>query len=169
MGKGLLIPLVVSVAVHALLVGAAELFYSPDKAPAVDAPAVSYGGSAGAGDEPATGGTVTEQAGTTGGTISLETSDPRYRPYFDTLRRDIEKSWRTPSAREGRAPTGKLVIFFTLGRDGKLLEISVHKSSGERELDFSAVESIKSAMPFKPFPADIAEDRLSVKARFVYD
>jgi len=81
----------------------------------------------------------------------------------------IEKNWRAPSPRGGGASTGKLVVLFTLGRDGKLREISVHRSSGERELDFSAVESVKSAAPFKPFPTDIVEDKLSVKARFVYD
>ena len=170
MRKGLLVPLVISIALHVVFVGAAELFYATAERPAADTTAVSYDRAVAAGVErPGEKDGPEPAARSIQGSISLETSDPRFRPYFNTLRTGIEKNWRAPSPRGGAAPTGRLVVLFTLGRDGKLLEISVQRSSGERELDFSAVESVKSAAPFAPFPADIAEDRLSVRATFVYD
>ena len=170
MRKGLLIPLIISVVFHGVVIGAGQLLYGPEDGAQGRDPAVTYDIPDSGSNERPPGADRAEPADEpAGGSISLETSDPRYRPYFKTLRLSIEKNWRAPAPRKGTAPSGKLVVLFVLGRDGKLLEITVHRSSGVRELDFSAVESIKNAAPFKPFPGDIHEAKLSVKARFVYD
>ena len=99
-----------------------------------------------------------------GGTVSLETSNPLYRPYFDRIREAIAAAWSPPA---GGKNAGRLVVLFTLDRSGALLDISVENSSGNRERDFAATKAVKSSSPFGDFPPEITDTRLAVRARFV--
>ena len=53
---------------------------------------------------------------------------------------------------------GKLSLYVSIAPDGSLVETRVLKSSGHEVLDKAAVEIVKLAAPFAPFPASIAKD-----------
>ena len=53
---------------------------------------------------------------------------------------------------------GKLSLYVSIAPDGSLVETRVLKSSGHEVLDKAAVEIVKLAAPFAPFPASIATD-----------
>lgn len=53
---------------------------------------------------------------------------------------------------------GLVVTRVTLSRDGRLLDVSLAKSSGSPNLDRGIMEAIRRAAPFAPLPADIARD-----------
>jgi len=165
-----LVPLVISFTVHVGVVGIGELLSPQSGTETETAPRVSYQEQADAGPPPSN--SAPERTGdkpAPQGTISLETSDPRYKPYFAALRESIEISWKTPEPGEGESRRGKLTVVFTIDSRGGLLDISVKRSSGVRALDFAAVEAVKEAAPFRPFPAEFTEEKISVRARFVYD
>jgi TonB family protein len=165
--KSLLIPLVLSIAVHAAVIGVGELLYSSGDGGEGEPSVIAYDTSvAKAEKEPAVQ-PDRDAGGGTSGTVSLETSNPLYRPYFDRIRDDIARSWKPPAGKGGAAAAGRLIVLFTLDRDGALLDISVETSSGDREKDFAATRAVKSSAPYGAFPPEISDDRLAVRARFV--
>ena len=53
---------------------------------------------------------------------------------------------------------GLVVTRVTVSRDGRLLEVSLAKSSGSVNLDRGIMDAIRRASPFAPLPPDIARD-----------
>lgn len=53
---------------------------------------------------------------------------------------------------------GKLSLYVSIAPDGSLVETRVLESSGHEVLDEAAVNIVKLAAPFAPFPASIAND-----------
>jgi periplasmic protein TonB len=58
---------------------------------------------------------------------------------------------RYPKAAHG--VTGKVMVQFVLDRTGRVIDSLVTKSSGNRELDQEALDTLRRASPFPPFPA----------------
>jgi len=112
---------------------------------------------------------VEEKKDRPGNTISLETSDPKYRPYFQMLRKKIARHWEDPAVVPSEPSKGSLLMEFSLEREGELRDASVVRSSGVRGFDFAAVEAVKKAAPFDPFPGEIKEKELTIRALFVYE
>jgi protein TonB len=73
-----------------------------------------------------------------------------------------------PEARE-RGITGIARVQFALARDGRVLSASLVGGSGERMLDSAAVEMVKRASPFPPFPTGIAQARMDFAAPIRFD
>lgn len=163
----LLVALVVSLVLHALLIGIGELVSPGGGVPTRRAePVVEY----------RTGETEAERLperdrreAQEGKSISLETPDAAYRPYFTALTRAINSSWGDPVLGANDPSEGRVVVEFTLGSGGELLAVSVARSSGIRGMDLAAVKAVKGASPFEEIPSDIATRELTVRALFVYE
>jgi TonB family protein len=54
---------------------------------------------------------------------------------------------------------GLVVALVTIGRDGRLLDVGISKSSGYKTLDNAVLEVIRSAAPYAPLPNDMLGDR----------
>jgi protein TonB len=63
----------------------------------------------------------------------------------------LQRFKRYPKA--ARNVAGKVVVRFTLDRDGRLIDSVVTKSSGNHVLDEAALETLRRASPFPQFPA----------------
>lgn len=101
--------------------------------------------------------------------VSLDSADPRYRPYLAVVRRRIWERWHTPLVPAGRPIRGTLVVEFTLTRSGRLAAADVSEPSGVAALDRAALEAVARSVPFAPLPDTIAGAELRVRARFTYD
>jgi protein TonB len=73
-----------------------------------------------------------------------------------------------PEARE-RGITGIARVQFALGRDGRVLSASLIGGSGERALDSAALDMVRRASPFPPFPAGVAQARMDFAAPIRFD
>ena len=78
-------------------------------------------------------------------------------------------SWRQRVERIGNANYppgvfGDLRMLVVVQHDGKLLEVSILKSSGDRRLDEAALRIVRLAAPFPDFPVDMRKryDRLEI-------
>lgn len=166
----LVLPLLLSLLLHGLVIGIGE---GVSRLTAGDAdsssPVVEYGG----GDRPAEDSgrekAKDEIPGHPGDSISLETPDPSYRPYFNKVRRKIGEHWQEPRPSSGAPRAGSLTVEFSLGRAGDLKSVEVAESSGQKDLDFASVAAVKKAAPFSPFPPSITSKKLVIRALFVYD
>ena len=97
---------------------------------------------------------------------------PDYKPMDSTILRNflriisgrIEESKRYPRWAMDSGLEGKVVIRFTILRDGALGEQpQLVKSSGTEILDNAAIAAIKSAAPFPALPDSLDRERLQVE------
>jgi TonB family protein len=101
-------------------------------------------------------------------TISLDTKDERYVPYATIIRARLLQNWNYPAAARENLIEGKLLVLFTLTKEGHLAAFRILDPSGARILDEEALRTIRAAAPFPPFPASLALAKLHIKARFEY-
>ena len=101
-------------------------------------------------------------------TISLDTKDSTYSPYTMVIKKRIFSYWVYPLSAQKNLMQGTLLIVFRLDSDGNLMSSTVAHSSGHTILDEHALNAIRSANPFPPFPETIPVQFLNINATFSY-
>jgi protein TonB len=101
--------------------------------------------------------------------VTADTRASRLAPYLDAWRRRVERvgTLNYPTAAQRRGLTGNPVIEVALQRDGKLTTARIQRSSGQPEIDAAALDILRLASPFDPFPPELARDYRSL--RFAYE
>jgi len=79
--------------------------------------------------------------------------EPDFGPYMRDLQQRIKRNWEPPKGEESR----RVVILFTIARDGRLMSKRITKSSGLAAADKAAMSAVELSAPFKPLPADYKE------------
>ena len=103
-----------------------------------------------------------------GEAISLDTKESKYASYFARIKRQIELSWDYPNEAQRKGITGELTLRFQISRDGNLMNVRLINSSGYSILDEAALQAVKSAAPYYPFPVTIDKEALPILASFIY-
>lgn len=101
-------------------------------------------------------------------TISLDTKDSTYIPYTKVLKKRIRSYWVYPLSARENLIQGNLTIIFRLNSGGNLVACNIARSSKHEILDRYALEAIRSANPFPPFPESIKVKFLNINASFAY-
>jgi TonB family protein len=100
--------------------------------------------------------------------ISLNTKDVRYLSYFAHVKYKIEQVWSYPAEAVRGRMQGQLLLLFVLQHSGQVRTIELLRSSGSKMLDKEAWDAIINAGPFDPFPPQIPQEELHIRARFSY-
>lgn len=103
-----------------------------------------------------------------GEAISLNTKESRYASYFARIKRQIELVWNYPDEAQRKGITGELTLRFQISRDGNLMNVRLINGSGYNVLDEAALQAVKSAAPYYPFPVTIDREALPILANFIY-
>lgn len=74
-----------------------------------------------------------------------------------------------PSEARASGVSGVVRVVFSLGRDGRVLSVSLAQGSGKSVLDQAALAIVRGAAPFPPFPSEIREPRLELGAPIRFD
>ncbi|MDO9585686.1 MAG: energy transducer TonB [Syntrophales bacterium] len=101
-------------------------------------------------------------------TVSLNSSDKRYAPYLIKIKKKIGKIWSYPRQASERKKEGTTKVRFSLDKNGKLVESRIVSSSGHDLLDREALDVVRAAAPYEPFPININLSRLHILAAFHY-
>ncbi|MBF0455733.1 MAG: energy transducer TonB [Magnetococcales bacterium] len=101
-------------------------------------------------------------------TVDLNTKKIKYASYFGVLKRGIKGNWSYPEKARQRGIKGDLLLSFSIDRQGKLVNITLHRSSGKLILDQAAIQAIRQTAPFPPLPGDWTMDQLNVFVTFNY-
>jgi periplasmic protein TonB len=101
--------------------------------------------------------------------VSPDTRSSDLAPYLSTWKRRVERvgTVNYPSAAQRAGLDGNPVIEVVILADGRLREASIKRSSGHAEIDAAALEILKLASPFEPFPAELAANHDVL--RFAYE
>ena len=80
----------------------------------------------------------------------------------------LERNKRYPGTAQSRREQGVAQIFFSLDRQGRVIDSRVVRSSGATSLDEEALALLRRAQPFPAPPRELAGDRvdLTVPIRF---
>lgn len=105
---------------------------------------------------------VTSQ--TTAGGAQKVSLEARYPAYYGMIRDRVQENWIYPEGlRDNRI---SVIVSIKIARTGKLLDVSVEKSSGEEAFDASLLKAVKKAAPFPPLPVDMEGSFLETGLRF---
>jgi protein TonB len=90
--------------------------------------------------------------------VSPDTRSSELAPYLASWKRRVERvgTVNYPSAAQRQGLTGNPVIEVALLADGRLRDASIKRSSGHAEIDAAALNILKLASPFEPFPPELA-------------
>ena len=92
--------------------------------------------------------------------ISADTRESRIAGYLDRWKRKVERvgTLNFPEQARTRGMTGNPVLEVAIDADGELTDIVVRRSSGHSLLDQAALNILRRAAPFDPFPEELRKD-----------
>jgi len=101
--------------------------------------------------------------------VTPDARESMLAPYLDHWRRRVERigTLNYPIAARHAGQRANPVLEVAIGADGRLESVRVRRSSGDPELDHAALEILKLASPFDPFPPELA--RRYHALRFAYE
>ena len=101
-------------------------------------------------------------------TISIGTHSIKYASYMQHIKHKIQNVWIYPEEARQTGQQGRLLILFSIGKDGSLVKLKLLRSSGYPLLDKAALQAVKDAAPFPPLPERFGVDVLNIYATFEY-
>jgi protein TonB len=101
--------------------------------------------------------------------VTADTRAASLAPYLDGWRRKVERigTLNFPAAARTALTTVSPVVEVGINADGTLDRAVIRRSSGNAELDQSALAILKLASPFDPFPPELAVEHSVL--RFAYE
>lgn len=108
------------------------------------------------------------RAGDANGPIRLDTRDPQYVTYFNSVKRAIEVVWQYPELALRYGLQGRLLLEFSILGNGDIESAKIIRSSGSNLLDEEALRAVKAAAPFGPIPSWLGKNRIDIVASFEY-
>jgi protein TonB len=96
------------------------------------------------------------------GAFDPETRADLFRQYEAIIRRQIDGQKEYPYQARRQDQEGMVEIYFVLSRQGHLMEEPVlGKKTRYRLLNNAALEAVKKAVPYPPFPREFPEEKMS--------
>ena len=154
--------------------GSASSSPSPSFSPTTSRPAIAGGNGAGAGG----GGRFSQGTGSSRGNFGNPgpgnpngapgidaIKEPDFGPYMKELQRRIKMNWDPPKGNESK----RVVLLFSIARDGRLLNVKVHRSSGLQSADNAAIDAVKLTAPFRPLPPGYKQQSVDIQFTFDYN
>lgn len=90
--------------------------------------------------------------------------ESKYPAYYGIIRDRVQQNWiYPPGTKDSRA---SVIISLKIARNGKILDASVEKSSGNTVFDESLLSAVWKASPFPPLPAEFEGNYLETGLRF---
>ncbi len=90
-----------------------------------------------------------------------------YNTYLERVKRSVFRAWEPEQASRNKEQ-GKVVLEFTILRDGRLDNMRILRSSGYPTLDREAMRAVKAVSPFQPLPERTRLSELSIRYTFNY-
>ena len=83
--------------------------------------------------------------------------------YTSAMHDKISSKWAPPHTDED----AKVVLEFTIQKNGHVINAKIDQSSGNKEIDNSAMKALKKASPLPPLPLNLPQSSITVKFDFL--
>jgi len=103
--------------------------------------------------------------------VTPDTQASRLAPYLVAWKHKVERvgNLNLPNAVRNAGLSGSPVVEVEIAANGRLRQASVRRSSGSGALDQAALQILKLASPFEPFPADLSADYSQLRFAYQWD
>jgi protein TonB len=128
----------------------------PAAAPQAEAPAPAEAGPAAREGSPT--GSPTGLSAMGAAVAGLDNPDFTYGYYVEQMLALIRAQWVRPPLGGGI----EAVLHFEIGRDGRIAEVRIERSSGYSSFDLAALRAVQSASPLPPLPQSYRQGSLGV-------
>jgi TonB family protein len=91
--------------------------------------------------------------------------EPDFGPYMRELQGKIKRNWDPPKSDNSK----RVVLIFTIAKDGRLLNVRIGKSSGIPSADRAAVSAVEYSAPFRPLPKEFRGSDIDIHFTFDYN
>jgi protein TonB len=98
-----------------------------------------------------------DPSGTVDNTINVEESAPRLKSYDSQVRTAVARHWILPPSARTNFQPGRFSASMTINNRGDILSIVVKESAGSTTLDYAAIEALRGAAPYPPFPDELSQ------------
>lgn len=102
-------------------------------------------------------------------TLKNEKQKKIFFDYYGIIRKKIKEYTLYPYQAKKDLHEGTAYISFILNKNGKVHEILLLESSGSNALDVAAVDSIRNAEPFPPFPSILQENEIKLNVPISFE
>jgi periplasmic protein TonB len=102
--------------------------------------------------------------------ILSDTHGYDFAPYLNQLTNQVRSKWYSlipESARLGRM--GRVILTFTIPRNGRIQDLRVVDGSGAQALDKAATDAVQTSSPLPELPADFSDSQIVVQFTFRYN
>ena len=93
---------------------------------------------------------------------------PVFINYYQAIRQRILRYLDYPLIARKRSVVGTVHTSFDLDHRGRLRKLTIEKSSGSDPLDQAALQSIRAATPFPPFPSNLPRSKLTFHIQIAF-
>jgi protein TonB len=87
----------------------------------------------------------------------------KYTWYLDSVSQNIARYWNPP----GGGGAQRVLVSFTIRRDGSIADPVIAKGSGDATLDNLALRAVKLAAPFGKLPPDFPSEKLDLTCTLI--
>ena len=91
--------------------------------------------------------------------------EPDFGPYMRQLQRELKAKWNPPKD----YITKRVVLRFTVHKDGTIDRASVYKSSGSRDADDAALKALYDLGKYRPLPQEFKGKSVDIQFTFDYN
>lgn len=92
-------------------------------------------------------------------------AEPDFGPYMRELQAKIKRNWDPPKSDNSK----RVVLIFTIAKDGRLLNVKIGRSSGIPSIDKAAISSVEYSAPFRPLPKEFRGSDIDIHFTFDYN
>lgn len=92
-------------------------------------------------------------------------AEPDFGPYMRDVQMKIKRNWDPPKSNQSK----RVVLVFTIAKDGRLVNIKVANSSGIPSVDKAAIAAVEYSAPFKPLPVEFRGSEIDIHFTFDYN
>ena len=96
---------------------------------------------------------------------TVDITNFKYDYYLDIIRNRINNKWNQPIEYN---QVREALIEFTINRTGKIDNIRISESSGDKYFDQTALRAVSLSNPFPPLPRGYKDNYLRVRYRFIF-
>ncbi len=90
----------------------------------------------------------------------------RFGWYAQIIQRAIGQEWRKELGKVGGSASKPVVTSFVIHSNGRIDRVAVSQSSGNGQLDYSAVRAIRGASPVPPLPPALGRRSVTIEMHF---
>ena len=103
-------------------------------------------------------------------TILSDTHGYNFEPYLGQLKNQVRTKWLQGIPDEAKkGQKGRVVLIFTVLKNGAIQNLRIAASSGTQSLDEAAMNAVQSASPFAALPADFVDNHIDLQFPFSYN